>query len=40
MDWINVEAFLNKAWGSQNETPLIRERKRSESRQMKLGDLE
>ena len=38
--WINVEAFLNKAWGSQNETPLIRERKRSESRQMKLGELE
>jgi ERCC4-type nuclease len=37
--WINVEAFLNKEWGSQGEKPLIRQRKRSESKQMKLEDL-
>jgi ERCC4-type nuclease len=34
--WINVEAFLNKSWGSQSEKPLIRERKRSETTQRSL----
>jgi len=36
--WINVEAFLNKSWG-ETEQRIIRERKRSESKQMKLEDL-
>ena len=37
--WVNVEAFLNKEWGSQSEKPLIRQRKRAESKQMKLEDI-